>query len=236
MRAADNYVWQRAMARSLAAKQGIWATFAPSPTPGFRGNGNHLHLSLWLTTPSGRTNAFHDPSDRLGLSETAYHFIGGLLAHMPALVALTCASVNSYQRLQPGHWSGAYACYGPDNREAAVRVPSMLRGREGDSVNIELKAVDSTANPYLALGAVIHAGFDGVRRRLDPGLPLAQDPNTLPEKRLRELGITPLPRSLEEAVDVLERDDPRPGPRLAPRGAQVAATVRRRRGLWDLRT
>ncbi|MET9232353.1 glutamine synthetase family protein [Lentzea sp. NPDC003310] len=203
LRAADNYVWHRAMARGLAAKQGIWATFAPSPKPGFRGNGNHLHLSLWR----GGTNAFHDAADPFGLSVLARHFIAGVLAHMPALVALTCASVNSYQRLQPGHWSGAYAGWGPDNREAAVRIPSMLRGRESESVNIEFKASDSTANPYLALGALIHAGLDGVRRELDPGAPLTEDPNTVSEKRLRELGIEPLPRSLEEAVDALERDE-----------------------------
>ncbi|MFJ1706976.1 glutamine synthetase family protein [Kitasatospora sp. NPDC088346] len=209
VRAADNYVWQRAITRGLARKHGLWATFAPVPHPGMRGNGNHAHLSLWRRGPAGEPseNLFADPSDELGLSAMGRHFVGGLLEHLPALVALTNASVNSYQRLRPGMWSGAFGAYGFDNREAAVRIPSRLRGSESASTNIEVKTCDSTANPYLALGALIHAGMDGVRRRLDPGEPLTEDPNGLSDRELRRRGVRPLPRSLEEAVDALERDE-----------------------------
>ncbi|MFD0041569.1 glutamine synthetase family protein [Streptomyces anulatus] len=208
LRAVDNYVWQRATTRGVARARGMWATFAPVPRPGLRGNGNHAHLSLWGPGPDGRTvNLFADDSDPLGLSALARHFIAGLLDHLPGLTALTTASVNSYHRLQPGMWAGAFGAWGPDNREAAIRIPSRLRGSEAASTNIELKTCDSTANPYLALGAMIHAGMDGVRRRLDPGAPLTADPARLSDDELRRHGVRALPRSLEEAVDALERDE-----------------------------
>ncbi|HET9141297.1 glutamine synthetase family protein [Actinophytocola sp.] len=203
LRAADNHVWQRAFTRGMARRRGMRATFAPVPRPGLRGNGNHLHLSLWRDG----ANAFAEQTGALGLSDLARHFIGGVLAHLPGLMALTCASVNSYLRLEPGKWAGAFGCYGPDNRDAAIRVPSTLRGKETASTNIELKVCDATANPYLALGATIQAGLDGVRNRLDPGAPLTEDPNRLSDAELRRRGVRHLPRSLEEAVAALERDE-----------------------------
>lgn len=203
LRAADAHVWQRVLTRGLARQQGLWATFAPTPHAGFRGNGNHVHLSLWR----GGINVFADPSDRLGLSATAYHFIGGLLVHAPALVALTCASVNSYRRLKPRMWSGGYACYGPDNREAAIRVPSRLLDHQPASTNIEFKACDATANPYLALGALLVAGLDGIRNSLDPGEPMTDDPNELSTTELSRQGVQPLPATLEAAITALEGDE-----------------------------
>jgi glutamine synthetase len=200
LRAADNHVWQRTFTRGLARAHGLRATFAPVPQPGLRGNGNHVHVSLWR-----EGNAFAEPTG--GLSDVAHHFVAGVLAHLPALTALLCPSVNSYERLVRGNWAGAYGCYGPDNRDAAIRVPSVLRDEESATTNIEVKPCDATANPYLALGAIIHAGLDGVRRRLDPGNPLTTDPNDLSDAELRRLGVTPLPRGLAEAVDALERDE-----------------------------
>jgi len=206
MRAADQFVWQRAFTRGLARRRGLWATFAPVPAPGMRGNGNHVHLSLWRRPESGgpAVNAFaadgSGPGSELGLSATGRHFVAGLLAHLPGLCALSCASVNSYQRLRPGMWSGAHLGYGFDNREAAVRIPSPLSGDRAGTTNIEVKACDATANPYLVLGALIQAGLDGIRRRLDPGEPLTGDPT-------HSAGEVPLlPRSLPEAVDALEAD------------------------------
>jgi glutamine synthetase len=203
LRAADHHVWQRAFTRGMARAHGLRATFAPLPRPGLRGNGNHLHLSLWRP---GAGNLFADPAGRAGLSELGLHFVGGVLAHLPALMALTCASVNSYERLQPGRWAGAFGCYGPDNRDAAIRVPSLLGG-DGASANIELKVCDSTANPYLALGGLIHAGLDGVRRRLDPGDPMVDDPNALSDAELAGRGVRALPRTLGEALDALANDE-----------------------------
>ena len=209
LRAADNQVWYRETARGLAARQGLWASFAPKPIPDQAGNGCHLHASLWHLDGDGepRRNAFYREADPNGLSEVAYHFIGGLLAHLPALVALTCGSVNSYRRLSPRSWSSAYTCYGMDNREAAVRIASPLRGAEEASTNLELKCSDATGNPYLALGASIHAGLDGIRNKLDPGKPTDVDPDTLSAATRRRRGIRRLPDSLPAALDALEADE-----------------------------
>jgi glutamine synthetase len=149
---------------------------------------------------------FADPADRNGLSQVGYHFIGGLLAHLPALVALTCASVNSYRRLAPQMWASAYTCYGMDNREAAIRICSALRGDPGSSVNLELKPSDSSANPYLALGGFIYAGLDGIRGKLDPGEAMNVDPATLTEAERAAGGAHRLPASLAAALDALSAD------------------------------
>jgi glutamine synthetase len=127
-----------------------------------------------------------------------------VLAHLPALCALVAPSVNSYSRLRPYSWAGAFACYGPENREAAVRVITPRRGPA--SGNVELKTCDGSANPYLALAGVIAAGLDGVRRGLAPGDPVEVDPGALSEMERRKRGIIPLPATLAEAADALERD------------------------------
>jgi glutamine synthetase len=201
LRAADNHVLYRETVRGVAMRRGLWASLAPKPVPDQAGNGTHLHASV-TDLATGRP-AFADPAGRYGLSALGYHFIGGLLAHLPALVALTCGSVNSYRRLQPQFWSSAYVSYGADNREAAVRICSPLTG---DSVNLELKPSDSTGNPYLALGALIHAGLDGVTRQLDPGEPVSVDPATLSDAERSSLGIARLPETLDAALDALEAD------------------------------
>ena len=200
LRAADNHVLLRETARAVAIRHGLWASFAPKPLPNQAGNGAHLHASLW----SDGRNAFADPSGRFGLSKAGYRFTAGVLAHLPGLVALTCGSVNSYRRLAPSMWSGAYACYGPDNREAAVRICSPV-GAAG-SVNLELKPSDSSGNPYLALGGFIYAGLDGMRRELDSGQPLSVDPATLSSSERTRLSVARLPASLSEALDALQAD------------------------------
>jgi glutamine synthetase len=200
LRAADNHVLLRETVRAVAIRHGLWASFAPKPLPMQAGNGAHLHASLW----ADGTNAFVDPDGRYGLSALGYHFIAGVLAHLPGLVALTCGTVNSYRRLAPQMWSGAFACYGPDNREAALRICSPI-GSLG-SVNLELKPIDSTGNPYLALGAFIYAGLDGIRRSLSPGEPVLTDPAVLDSAERERLSVVPLPSSLGAALDALEAD------------------------------
>jgi len=203
LRAADNHVLYRETVRGVAFRHGLWASLAPKPIPDQAGNGTHLHVSL-TEIATGRP-AFADPAGRFGLSQTGYHFIGGLLAHLPALLALTCGSVNSYRRLQPQLWSSAFIAYGMDNRETPVRICSPLGGDPG-GINLELKPSDSTANPYLALGAVIHAGLDGIQRQLDPGEPVDVDPATLSETEREAIGARRLPTTLTEALDALEAD------------------------------
>jgi glutamine synthetase len=205
LRAADNQLTVRDTARGVAARHGLLASFAAKPFPDQAGNGSHIHFSLWRA--SDGKNHFHDPRGRYGLSEAGYAFIGGVLAHLPALVALTAPSVNSYRRLQPRFWCGAYASWGPDNREAAVRIPSKRRGLEMESTNLELKPCDPSNNPYLALGGLLAAGLDGVKRKLDPGQPALVDPDTLTEPERQRRGIRRLPTCLGDALDALERDE-----------------------------
>jgi len=209
LRAADNHVLYRETVRGVAFRQGLWASLAPKPIANQAGNGTHLHASLSRLTPDGSpgASAFTDPDDQYGLSETGYHFIGGVLAHLPALVALTCGSVNSYRRLQPQFWSSAYTVYGMDNREAAIRICSPLRGDPASTVNLELKPSDSSANPYLSLGAFIYAGLDGIRSGTQPGRAVNVDPATLSEDERAAAGAERLPRSLSEALDALAADD-----------------------------
>jgi glutamine synthetase len=210
LRAADNHVLYRETVRGVAFRRGLWASLAPKPIPDQAGNGCHLHASLTEIGPdaaAGARNVFADPAGRYGLSDTGYHFIGGLLAHLPALTALTCGSVNSYRRLIPRFWSSAYTVYGMDNREAAVRICSQLRGDESSSVNLELKPSDSSANPYLALGAFILAGLDGIRGKLDPGEAVNLDPATLSDAQRTALRADRLPGSLGAALDALAADE-----------------------------
>ena len=212
LRAADNHVLYRETVRGVAFRRGMWASLAPKPIADQAGNGCHVHLSLREAGPAGPDGepgepVFYDPADRYHLSQTGYHFIGGLLAHLPALTALTCGSVNSYRRLAPQMWSSAFTVYGMDNREAAVRICSPMRDDPAGSVNLELKPCDSSANPYLALGACIHAGLDGIRRKLDPGEAVNVDPATLTGDQRRAVGAHRLPASLAEALDALEADE-----------------------------
>jgi glutamine synthetase len=210
LRAADNHVLYRETVRGVAFRRGLWASLAPKPIADQAGNGAHLHTSLTDIAADGSPGnkaVFADPADRYGLSQTGYHFIGGVLAHLPALVALTCGSVNSYRRLQPQFWSSAFTVYGMDNREAAIRICSPLRGDPSSSVNLEFKPSDSSANPYLALGGIIYAGLDGMRRKVEPGQAVNVDPATLTDSERAAAGAARLPQSLDEALDALEADE-----------------------------
>ena len=196
VQAADEQVLVRETIRGVAAEKELVASLAPKPWPDVAGNGAHVHFSLW----EGEQNRFYAEG---GLSELAQQFLAGVLEHLPGLCGLTAPSFQSYQRIAPGMWAGAYACWGHDNREAPVRVPSPFLGAEQASTNAELKAVDATCNPYLALGGIIAAGLDGVERGLTLPEPVNVDPATLPEgERPR-----PLPATQAEALDALAADD-----------------------------
>ena len=199
--AADRRVQVLEAIRGVAHRLGLETTMAPKPYLDAAGNGHHLHVSLY----EGEAQALFDASG--ALSDAGSRFIAGLLEHMPAVMAFTAASPNSYQRIAPGMWASAYACYGPDNREAAVRLASPVAGAESATANVEIKPVDVSANPYLALAAVLAAGMDGMERSLDPGEPTTVDPATLGDEERDSKGIYPLPASLDEALDALEKDE-----------------------------
>jgi glutamine synthetase len=202
LQAADRQIAVRETVRAIAMQHGLVASFAPKPFPDQAGSGCHVHLSLW----NGDHNVMYDSAGQLGLSKLGRGFVGGVLTHLPGLLALTCPSVNSYLRLAPNTWSSAYTCWGPDNREASVRVASPFKGRVEASTNIEIKPVDGSANPYLALGAIVACGLDGVRRDLDPGEPLTRNPQDMTEDERQERGIRRYPTSLAEALTELEKD------------------------------
>lgn len=206
LRAADNHIIYRETVRNVAWNHGWLASFAPKPFPDQAGNGNHTHISAWDT--AGECNLFYDPDDPMQLSQLAYQFIAGIMEHLPGLTALTCPSMNSYRRISPGSWSTAYICYGPDNREAALRVPSRFWGSEMASTNLEFRPTDSSSNSYIALGAIIAAGLDGIQRGLAPpnGLCIDVDPASLTADELAARGIKRLPSTLLEAVHALEAD------------------------------
>ena len=202
--AADRHILYRETVRGVALKHGLYASFAPKPWADQAGNGCHLHFSGWDRERT--VNRFYDANAPYSLSELGKQFMAGILDHLPALVALTCASVNSYRRLQPQMWASAYRVWGPDNREGALRVASTFRGHEAESVNVELKSSDSSANPYVSLGGVIAAGLDGIQRRLALPPPVTVDPHTMDEKGRQAIGGDRLPQSLKEAVGNLKRD------------------------------
>src|SRR5205814_1052384 len=187
LRAADEQLLVREAIRGVAARHGLVASLAPKPWPDGAGNGCHIHFSLWDAKDWG--NRFHDPAAPDLLSVEARSFIAGVLEHLPGLCGLTAPSFNSYHRLVPQYWAGAFVCWGHDNREAPVRVASVFRGSEEASTNAELKACDATCNPYLALGGLIAAGLDGLERGLEPPEPVEVDQVTIGEEERARRGI-----------------------------------------------
>jgi glutamine synthetase len=205
LEAADTQIFVRETIRGVASRAGLVASLAPKPWPDAAGNGAHIHFSLW--DGSGKQNLFYDPAGRFGLSRTAEHFVAGIVAHLPGLLGLTAPSFNSYQRLLPQHWSSAFVCWGPDNREASVRIPSTLLGAEESSTNMEYKPTDATCNPYIAFGGLIAAGLDGIDRELEPPKPIEIDPATMTDQERATLGADRYPTSLDVALEQLGSDE-----------------------------
>jgi glutamine synthetase len=204
LEAADTQILVRETIRAVASSFGLVASLAPKPWPDQAGNGAHVHFSIWDDT--GERNLFHDGGRRYALSETAERLAAGILAHTPALLALTAPSFNSFRRLLPQHWSSAFVCWGPDNREATLRVPSTFWGLEEPSTNLEYKPADASCNPYLAFAGLIAAGLDGLERGLELPDPMLVDPATLPDAERERMGAARYPEDLGAALDALERD------------------------------
>jgi glutamine synthetase len=199
----DRAIFFRYMVHTLAQQKGLLATFMPKPFTHLTGNGCHFHMSLW----DGDTNLFHDEDDPrgLGLSEAAYHFIGGLKKHARATSAITAPTVNSYKRLKQGSttsgatWSPVWISYGYNNRTQMLRIPAPGR--------VEDRTIDGSCNPYLAATAVLAAGLDGIKHKLDAGEPNNENLYAIPYKELRSRGLDTLPTNLAEALGELERDE-----------------------------
>jgi glutamine synthetase len=222
LQAADEQLLVRETIRGVAAQRGLVASLAPKPWPENAGNGGHVHFSLW----DGDHNRFHDAAAADSLSAEARSFIAGVLEHLPGLCGLTAPSFNSYHRIIPQYWAGAFVCWGHDNREAPVRVASVFHGTEEASTNAELKACDASCNPYLALGGLLAAGLDGLERSLEPPESVEVDPATIAEEERMRRGIVRLPATQAEALDALAADDVLTAA-LGPTLARSYLTVRR---------
>jgi len=193
--AQDHFRFKQAF-RAIARRHGLVGSFMPKPVPDRDGSGLHIHISA----RRGAKDSFFNGDD---LSATGRYFVGGLIAHAGALVAIGCPSINSYKRMQPGFWAPTHAIWGRDNRSALVRVVASPRhGRR-----IEFRGADGTCNPFLVGAALVAAGLDGVRRKLDPGEAFNDDVARWSAGDLAKRGITRTPWSLDRALDALEADD-----------------------------
>jgi glutamine synthetase len=199
---ADNVMTFRLVVKEVAQELGVYATFMPKPIGGDFGSGMHTHLSLF----EGDVNAFHDPGDQHGLSKVGKAFIAGLLRHAREITAVTNQWVNSYKRLSERYEAPVYVCWARNNRSALVRVPPTKKGKES-SRRIEFRSPDPACNPYLAFSVMLAAGLRGIEEGYD--LPPEATNNIFemtPEERAAE-GISALPTSLGEAIDVMEESE-----------------------------
>ncbi|WP_431300254.1 glutamine synthetase [Tabrizicola sp. BL-A-41-H6] len=206
MRAADEAVILREVVRAVARDMGRTATFAPLLAPDIVGNGVHIHLSLW--TKDGRP-VMHDPDGVGGLSQEGGAFVAGILRHVRAITALSAPSVVSPLRLTPHRWSAAFNNLAVQDREAAIRVcPVSAREHEARAraYNVEFRAADAAASPYLALASLMIAGTAGIEDRLATPHPTTEDLSLLTSDSLASQGLFRLPASLAEALDALVGD------------------------------
>ncbi len=192
---ADNIVSFKYTVRAVAELHGLHATFMPKPLYGFPGNGMHLHISLWKE----EENIFVGEG---GLSETALHFVGGILKHAKALTAVTNPTVNSYKRLVPGYEAPVYISWGYRNRSTLIRVPAFW----GNGARIEYRCPDPSANPYLAFATILMAGLDGIKRKLEPEAYAETNVYEMDDTTRKKVGIETLPENLGGALEGLKRD------------------------------
>lgn len=195
---ADNVMYYKYIIRNVARKHGKTATFMPKPLFGDNGSGMHTHQSLW----KGDTNLFWDKKGYAQISQTAKYYIGGLLRHAPALLALCAPTTNSYRRLVPGFEAPVNLVYSQRNRSAAVRIP--VYSKSPKSKRLELRCPDPASNPYLCFAAQLMAGLDGIKNKIDPGLPIDKDLYELEPEEAAKIKSTP--GSLGEVLDALEKD------------------------------
>src|ERR687892_309638 len=198
LRSADSLMLFKYIIKNTAWAHGKTATFMPKPLYGDNGSGMHCHQSLWKDGEP----LFHAETGYAGLSDMARHYIGGLLAHAPSLLAFTNPTVNSYHRLVPGYEAPINLVYSARNRSACCRIP--ISGDNPKAKRIEFRCPDSSGNPYLAFSAMMMAGLDGIKKKIEPQAPVDKDLYELPPEEA--LGIDKVPASLDAVLDRLEVD------------------------------
>ncbi|WP_373841476.1 type I glutamate--ammonia ligase [Limosilactobacillus sp.] len=200
LEAADNIQTFKLVVKTVAKKYGLYATFMPKPLSGINGSGMHLNMSLF--TQDGK-NAFYDKDDKYQLSQTAYHFLGGLMKHARSFTAICDPIVNSYKRLVPGYEAPVYVAWSTSNRSPLIRIPSD----RGMGTRLELRSADPSANPYLAIASVLEAGLDGLRNDLPPVHNINENIYTMSAAERKEKGIVNLPDTLHNALKDLAADE-----------------------------
>lgn len=198
LNAADNIITFKQTVKKIAYANDMHATFMPKPIYGTPGSGMHINMSLFK---DGK-NVFFDPNGDRGLSQDAYHFIAGLLAHVKGMTAITNPLVNSYKRLVPGYEAPCYLAWSASNRSALIRIPAA----RGESTRVELRNPDPSCNPYLALAVCLAAGLDGIEQGMVPPAEITENIFDMNADARQEQGIEDLPPSLEHALTALKAD------------------------------
>ena len=198
LHAADDVQLFKYIIKNTAWMNGLTATFMPKPLYGDNGSGMHAHMSLW----KDGAPLFYDENGYGGLSDLARYFIGGILEHAAAVLAFTNPTINSYKRLVKGYEAPVNLAYSQGNRSACVRIP--LTGNNPKAKRIEFRCPDPSSNPYLAFSAMLMAGLDGIKNRIEPMAPIDKDLYELPPEEAKNIPQTPA--TLDEALDALEKD------------------------------
>ncbi len=202
LKMADIVMTARLAIKEVAYLNGVYATFMPKPLFGQNGSGMHVHMSLFK---DGR-NAFFDPHDKYHLSDTAKHFIAGLLKHAKEITLITNQWVNSYKRLVPGYEAPVYISWAMRNRSDLIRVPMYKPGKE-EATRIEYRAPDPACNPYLAFAVMLAAGLEGIEKKYPLPEPIEENVYHMTEEERRKRGIESLPGSLIEAIEITEKSE-----------------------------
>lgn len=197
--ACDNIQTFKLVVKTIARDFGLHATFMPKPLYGISGSGMHFNLSLF----KGNENVFYNPDGELQLSDIAYQFMAGIIKHAPGYTAITNPIVNSYKRLVPGYEAPVYVAWSAKNRSPLVRIPTS----RGPSTRVELRSVDPSANPYLAMAVLLKAGLEGIKNKLTPPAPVNRNIYEMTKEERKEAGIISLPDTLHFALEELRKDE-----------------------------
>ena len=199
LKACDDIQTFKLVVKTIARKHGLLATFMPKPLFGINGSGMHCNLSLF----KGEENAFYDQNGPLEMSDTARSFLAGILKHAQSFTAVTNPTVNSYKRLVPGYEAPCYVAWSARNRSPLIRIPAS----RGLSTRVEVRSVDPSANPYLAMAVLLAAGLDGIKNNIIAPEPADQNIYVMSKEQREENGIVDLPSTLSEALEMLKTNE-----------------------------
>ncbi|OZM57551.1 type I glutamate--ammonia ligase [Lottiidibacillus patelloidae] len=199
VKACDDIQTFKLVVKTIARQHGLHATFMPKPLFGVNGSGMHANMSLF----KDGENAFYDEKSKDGLSETAMNFIAGIIKHARGFTAIANPTVNSYKRLVPGYEAPCYVAWSMQNRSPLIRIPAA----RGMSTRVEVRSVDPSANPYLAMAALLAAGLDGIKNKMTPPAPVDRNIYVMNKKERMDAGILDLPATLKDALDRFLEDE-----------------------------